>query len=188
MAARRVAEQLRLTAAQRATVQAAALAATATRTRPVENSQPRHHRQGPTGHRLHAFDSPGSTAATGEHSWRHAPHATYFDLKKGCREAPPVQWRARFSQQRLLLGVDLTVVLDLELDRCDVADLALVRGPRGLPLHVSARCDLSIEVWEEEMEEPADWSLGLPVELLQVWLWTGDDSIVAEIGELPVLH
>ncbi len=38
------------------------------------------------------------------------------------------------------------------------------------------------------MEEPADWSLGLPVELPHVWLWAGDDSIVAEIGELPVLH
>ncbi len=39
---------------------------------------------------------------------------------------------ARFSQQRLLLGVDLTVVLDLELDRWDMADLALVRGPRAM--------------------------------------------------------
>lgn len=58
----------------------------------------------------------------------------------------------------------------------------------GSPLHVSARCDLSIEVWQDEMEEPEDWALGLPLELPHVWLWVSDESLVAAIGEKPVLQ
>jgi predicted nucleotidyltransferase len=54
-------------------------------------------------------------------------------------------------------------------------------------LHVSARCDLNIDVWEEEAEEPEDWALGLPVELPHSWLWRGDGRLVDVLGERPVL-
>lgn len=55
------------------------------------------------------------------------------------------------------------------------------------PLHVSARCDLTADVWQEESKEPADWALGLPVELPHVWLWRGDGRLVELLGESPVL-
>jgi predicted nucleotidyltransferase len=55
------------------------------------------------------------------------------------------------------------------------------------PLHVSARCDLSFGVWEEEREEPEDWALGLPVELPHVWLWRGDRRLTELLGDQPVL-
>ena len=55
------------------------------------------------------------------------------------------------------------------------------------PLHVSARCDLNIDVWEEEREEPEDWALGLPVELPHVWLWRGDQRLTELLGDHPVL-
>ena len=54
-------------------------------------------------------------------------------------------------------------------------------------LHVSARCDLNIDVWEEEREQPEDWALGLPVELLHVWLWRGDRRLTELLGDHPVL-
>ncbi len=55
------------------------------------------------------------------------------------------------------------------------------------PLHVSARCDLSVDVWEEASEEPEEWAFGLPVELAHVWLWRGDGRLVDFLGESPVL-
>jgi phosphoribosyl-AMP cyclohydrolase len=57
----------------------------------------------------------------------------------------------------------------------------------GEALHVSARCDLTPEVWKEEAREPEDWSLGLPVRLRHRWLWRGNSTLVAAIGEEPVL-
>lgn len=54
-------------------------------------------------------------------------------------------------------------------------------------LHISARCDLNIDVWEQEGEEPEDWALGLPVELAHAWLWVGDGRLVDLLGERPVL-
>jgi hypothetical protein len=58
-------------------------------------------------------------------------------------------------------------------------------GPN--PLHVSARCDLSIDVWEEEQQEPEHWALGLPVELQLVWLWCGNERLAEALGKCPVL-
>lgn len=55
------------------------------------------------------------------------------------------------------------------------------------PLHVSARCDLNIDVWEEEREQPEDWALGLPVELPHAWLWRGDQRLAELLGDHPVL-
>lgn len=55
------------------------------------------------------------------------------------------------------------------------------------PLHVSARSDLSIEVWQREGREPEPWALGLPVELPHVWLWCGNKRLAAALGERPVL-
>lgn len=55
------------------------------------------------------------------------------------------------------------------------------------PLHVSARCDLNIGVWEEEREQPEDWAFGLPVELPHVWLWRGDRRLTELLGDNPVL-
>ena len=55
------------------------------------------------------------------------------------------------------------------------------------PLHVSARCDLTIGVWDEEREEPEDWALGLPVKLPHVWLWHGDGRLAELLGDHPVL-
>ena len=55
----------------------------------------------------------------------------------------------------------------------------------GGPLHVSARCDLTMDAWEAEAETPEDWSLGLPVRLVYRWLWSNDDGVVASIGEQP---
>jgi Nucleotidyltransferase domain len=61
-------------------------------------------------------------------------------------------------------------------------------GRDGLaPLHVSARCDLSLDVWAEEREEPEGWALGLPVELPHVWLWLGDRRLAEVLGDHPVL-
>jgi phosphoribosyl-AMP cyclohydrolase len=54
-------------------------------------------------------------------------------------------------------------------------------------LHVSARCDLTIEVWNREREEPEDWALGLPVELPHLWLWCGDRRLAELLGDYPVL-
>jgi phosphoribosyl-AMP cyclohydrolase len=55
------------------------------------------------------------------------------------------------------------------------------------PLHVSARCDLNIGVWDQEREEPEDWALGLPVELPHVWFWRGDRRLTELLGDHPVL-
>jgi hypothetical protein len=55
------------------------------------------------------------------------------------------------------------------------------------PLHVSARCDLNIAVWEEERQQPEDWALGMPVELPHVWLWRGDPRLIELLGDHPVL-
>ena len=55
------------------------------------------------------------------------------------------------------------------------------------PLHVSARCDLNIDVWVKEREQPEDWALGLPVELPHVWLWRGDRRLTELLGDHPVL-
>jgi hypothetical protein len=55
------------------------------------------------------------------------------------------------------------------------------------PLHVSARCDLNIGIWDEEREEPENWALGLPVELPHVWLWRGDRRLAELLGDHPVL-
>lgn len=55
------------------------------------------------------------------------------------------------------------------------------------PLHVSARCDLNIEVWAEERSEPEDWALGLPVALPHVWLWLSDRRLAEVLGDHPVL-
>lgn len=55
------------------------------------------------------------------------------------------------------------------------------------PLHVSARCDLNVVVWDQEREEPEDWALGLPVELPHVWLWRGDRRLAERLGDHPVL-
>ena len=55
------------------------------------------------------------------------------------------------------------------------------------PLHVSARCDLSLEVWQIEREEPEDWALGLPVEMPHAWVWCGSERLVEVLGERPVL-
>jgi predicted nucleotidyltransferase len=56
------------------------------------------------------------------------------------------------------------------------------------PLHVSARCDLNLQVWEAEREEPEGWALGLPVELDHVWLWCGDPKLTDALGDSPVLR
>jgi Nucleotidyltransferase domain len=55
------------------------------------------------------------------------------------------------------------------------------------PLHVSARCDLTIDAWAEEQEEPEDWALGLPVELPHAWLWLGDRRLAEVLGDRPLL-
>jgi phosphoribosyl-AMP cyclohydrolase len=55
------------------------------------------------------------------------------------------------------------------------------------PLQVSARCDLNIDVWAAEREEPEEWALGLPVELPHVWLWRGDRRLAEILGDHPVL-
>lgn len=55
------------------------------------------------------------------------------------------------------------------------------------PLHVSARCDLTVDIWEEEREEPEDWALGLPVELPHTWLWLGDRRLAEVLGDHPLL-
>lgn len=57
----------------------------------------------------------------------------------------------------------------------------------GHLLHISARCDLNIDVWQDESEEPEDWALGLPVELPHQWLWRGDGRLVGLLGESPLL-
>jgi hypothetical protein len=54
-------------------------------------------------------------------------------------------------------------------------------------LHVSARCDLNIDVWAQERAEPEDWALGLPVELPHVWLWLGDRRLAGVLGDHPLL-
>jgi len=55
------------------------------------------------------------------------------------------------------------------------------------PLHVSARCDLTVDVWQAEREEPEDWALGLPVELPHTWLWLGDRRLAEVLGDHPLL-
>jgi hypothetical protein len=40
-------------------------------------------------------------------------------------EPPPVQCHSEFSRQRVLSAVDLTVVVPLELDGCDIAEGAV---------------------------------------------------------------
>jgi phosphoribosyl-AMP cyclohydrolase len=62
--------------------------------------------------------------------------------------------------------------------------------PRGgaAPLHISARSDLTVETWNEEEDEPAEWSFGLPVAMPHEWLWVGDPHLVEELGEHPVLR
>jgi hypothetical protein len=56
------------------------------------------------------------------------------------------------------------------------------------PLHVSARSDLTLTVWRQEAAEPAEWAMGIPVELEQAWLWCGDEKLRAAIGDRPVLR
>ena len=55
------------------------------------------------------------------------------------------------------------------------------------PLHVSARCDLNLDVWSEERGEPEDWALGFPVELPHRWLWHGDPRLAELLGDYPVM-
>jgi hypothetical protein len=57
-----------------------------------------------------------------------------------------------------------------------------------LPLHISARSDLTLGAWEREQSTPEDWALGLPVELVYVWLWVGDPRLREALGEQPVLR
>jgi hypothetical protein len=56
------------------------------------------------------------------------------------------------------------------------------------PLHVSARSDLTLEVWEQEAEDPEGWALGIPVELEHAWLWCADDQLRLAVGDRPVLR
>ncbi|MEQ4208459.1 nucleotidyltransferase domain-containing protein [Actinopolymorpha sp. B9G3] len=58
----------------------------------------------------------------------------------------------------------------------------------GLPLHISARSDLTLAVWEQEANEPEDWAMGIPVELEYAWLWCGDQHLKATVGDRPVLR
>jgi phosphoribosyl-AMP cyclohydrolase len=57
-----------------------------------------------------------------------------------------------------------------------------------LPLHVSARSDLTVEIWKQEAMTPADWALGIPVELAHVWLWPGDGYLRNTLGDNPVVR
>ena len=52
---------------------------------------------------------------------------------------------------------------------------------------MSARCDLNLDVWNEEREEPEDWALGFPVELPHRWLWHGDPRLAELLGDYPVM-
>lgn len=58
----------------------------------------------------------------------------------------------------------------------------------GMPLHVSARSDLTLETWRQSAREPARWAMGLPAELIHAWLWSADDRVRAEIGAHPVVR
>lgn len=60
------------------------------------------------------------------------------------------------------------------------------RGEQA-PLHVSARCDLTLKTWEHEANEPEQWSLGLPVRLVHRWLWCGDPDLATALGDDPVV-
>jgi phosphoribosyl-AMP cyclohydrolase len=57
-----------------------------------------------------------------------------------------------------------------------------------LPLHISARSDLTVEIWKGEAMTPADWALGIPVELAYVWLWPGDGYLRNTLGDNPVVQ
>jgi phosphoribosyl-AMP cyclohydrolase len=57
-----------------------------------------------------------------------------------------------------------------------------------LPLHVSARADLTVEIWKREAMTPAGWALGIPVELAHVWLWPGDGHLLNTLGDNPVVR
>lgn len=62
------------------------------------------------------------------------------------------------------------------------------RRENAMPLHISARSDLTLEVWRQSAREPASWAMGLPVELTYAWLWSADDRVKAEIGARPVVR
>lgn len=59
----------------------------------------------------------------------------------------------------------------------------------GAPaLHVSARTDMTLEVWAEDAQEPQDWAFGLPTAQPFEWLWELDGALRDELGDRPVLR
>jgi predicted nucleotidyltransferase len=81
--------------------------------------------------------------------------------------------------------IDSDLDLDIFLGTAPVVHYRTWFEARGddLPLHVSARSDLTLETWGRETAEPEEWAFGLPVELIYVWLWVGDAELKARLGE-----
>lgn len=108
-----------------------------------------------------------------------------------CRAREPrvagVLVHGSYATGRATLESDLDLGLFIEGEPSEHYRTWFEPRPRLTPLHVSARCDLGIDVWEKEGDEPEGWALGLPVKLPHVWLWCRDHRLAEILGGRPVL-